>query len=150
MKVILLEDVEKLGKKYDLKEVKDGYARNFLIPKKLVKPATKEALRWLEAQKELLAKDHDDTFKKAQEAASKLDGMEVTIEAKIGDQGQLFEKITAQKIADHLKSLGFDVKKAQIQLENPIMELGEFPVKVALDHNLEAGIKIIISQEEKT
>ena len=74
--------------------------------------------------------------------------MEVTIAVKVGDEGQLFESINVQKIAEALKKMGYEVKKSQIELENPIKELGEFPVNIDLDHNLEAEIKLIISASE--
>ena len=148
MKVILLQDVEGLGKKYEVKEVKDGHARNFLIPKKMAKAATKQALKWLADQKEVIEKEAEEDLKKSQEIASQIDGLEVNIAVKVGDEGQMFESINSQKIAEKLKEMGFDVKKSQIKLEDPIKELGEFPVNVSLSHNLEAEIKIIISGEK--
>lgn len=148
MKVILLQDVEGLGKKYEIKEVKSGHARNFLLPEKLVKPATKEALKWLADQKEVIEKEAEEDLKKSQELASGLDGLELNIVMKVGDEGQLFESINAQKIAEKMKEAGFEVKKSQIKLENPIKELGEFPVNINLDHNLEVEIKIIITAEK--
>ena len=148
MKVILLQDVENLGKKYEVKHVADGYARNFLIPKELVKPATEENLKWLEIQKEIEAKKAEGELKKIQEAASSIDGQEVMIPVKIGEDGQLFESINTQKISEKLKEAGFDVKKTQIDLIEPIKEMGEFPVKIHLEHNLEAEIKVIITEEK--
>jgi len=148
MKVILLQDVENLGKKYEVKHVADGYARNFLIPKELVKPATEENLKWLEIQKEIEAKKAEGELKKIQEAASSIDGQEVMIPVKIGEDGQLFESINTQKISEKLKEAGFDVKKTQIDLTEPIKEMGEFPVKIHLEHNLEAEIKVIITEEK--
>jgi len=148
MKVILLQDVANLGKKHEVKEVKNGFARNFLIPQKLVKPATREALKWLENQKKTEEIKAEDDLKKVQEVASGLDGLEVVILVKVGEDNQLFESINNQKIAEKLKELGFDVKKTQIRLENPIKELGEFPLKVGLEHNLEAEITIIVTQEK--
>lgn len=148
MKIVLLQDVEDLGKKHEVKEVKDGYARNFLLPKKLAKPATKEALQWLGDQKEVIEKEAEEDLKRAQELASRLDGVEVSISVKVGDEGQLFESINNQKISEKLKEMGFDVKKSQVELQNPIKELGEFPVTIDLDHNLDVEIKIIISAEE--
>lgn len=148
MKVILLQDIENLGKKYDIKEVKSGHARNFLIPKGLVKPATKEALSWLEAQKEIETKKAEEELKKVQDVASAVDDQEVVIVVKIGDEGQLFEGISAQKIADKLKEEGFEIKKTQIELPEPIKELGEYPVKIKLEHNLEAEIKVIVIEEK--
>jgi large subunit ribosomal protein L9 len=149
MKVILLGDVEKIGKKFEVKEVKDGYAQNFLIPKGLAKPATKEALIWLETQKGIEEKKAEKSLKGIQEIASSIDDQEVVIQVKVGDQDQIFESIGAQKISDKLKEAGFDIKKDQIELAEPIKELGEFPVKVKFDHNLEAEIRIIVSKEEE-
>ena len=109
MQVILLQDVEKIGKKFEVKEVKDGYSRNFLKPKGLAKPATKEALIWLETQKEIKEKKAEDDLKKSQEVASSIDGREIIIQVKTGEEGQLFESITSQKIAEKLKEEGFDI-----------------------------------------
>lgn len=148
MKVILLEDIESLGKKYEVKEVKDGYARNFLLPNKLVKPATKQALKWLEDQKEVIEKQAEEDLKKSQELASHIDGLEVNITVKVGDEGQLFESINNQKISERLKEMGFEVKKSQVTLKEPIKELGEFNVPINLDHNLESEIKVIVSGEK--
>ena len=148
MKVILLQDIENIGKKYDIKEVSDGYARNFLIPKNLAKPVTEETLKWLEIQKEIETKKAEEELKKVEEVASAIDGQEVIIPVKIGEEGQLFESITNQKISDKLKELGFDVKKQQIDLLEPIKELGEFPVKIKFEHNLEVEIRVIITEEK--
>ena len=148
MKVILLQDVEGLGKKYEIKEVKNGHARNFLLPQKQAKAATKEALKWLADQKEVIEKEAEEDLKKAQELASKLDGFELNILVKVGDEGQLFESINSQKIIEKLKENGFEVKKSQVKLEEPIKDVGEFPVNISLDHNLEAEIKVIIAAEK--
>jgi large subunit ribosomal protein L9 len=148
MKVILLQDVDNLGKKYEVKEVKNGYARNFLLPQKLAKTATKQALEWIAGQKEVIEKKAEEDLKAAQELASNIDGTELTILVKIGEEGQLFESINQQKIADKLEEMGFVVKKSQIGLKNPIKELGEFPIKINLEHNLEADITVIIAEEK--
>jgi len=148
MRVILLQDVEKLGKKYDVKEVADGYARNFLIPKGLVKIAAKENLKWLEKQREIGTKKAEEDLKKVQGIASAVDDQEIIIPVKVGEQDQLFESITAQKIYEKLKELGFDIKKTQIDLIEPIKELGEFPVKIKFEHNLEAEIRVIVVEEK--
>lgn len=150
MKVILIEDVPSLGKKYELKAVKDGYARNFLIPKNLVKPATKENMNWLTKQKQAVEVTAIEDLKETQELASRLDGAELNISVKIGDDAQLFESITITRIAEKLKEAGFEVRKNQIGLEKPIKELGEFPIKINLDHNLEAEIVAIITAEKES
>ncbi len=149
MRVILLQDIENIGKKYEIKEVKDGYAQNFLIPKRLVKPATKEALKWLETQKEIREKKAEKELKEAQKIVSEIDGVEIVIPVKIGEKEQFFEKINSQKISEKLKEKGFEIKKSQIGLEQPIEELGEFPIKVKFEHNLEAEIRVIVTEEKK-
>ena len=150
MKVVLLEDVEKVGKKYDVKQVADGFARNFLIPKNLAKVATKELSEWAEMQKQLLEKKAEENLKKSQTLASSIDGQEVIFQVKVGPEGQLFESINSQKISEKLKELGFEVKKNQIDLAEPIKEVGEYPVKIKFDHNLESQIQIIINREDLT
>ena len=149
MRVILLQDVEKVGKKYEVKNVAPGFARNFLISKGLAKPATKEALIWLETQKEIAAKKSEEDLKKAQGLASSIDGQEVIIPVKVGEEKQLFESITPQKISEKLKEMGFKIKKDQINLKAPIKELGEFPVKIQFEHNLEAEVKVIVVPEKQ-
>ncbi|MDP2640957.1 MAG: 50S ribosomal protein L9 [Candidatus Yanofskybacteria bacterium] len=148
MKVILLKDVQNIGKRFDIKEVADGHARNFLIPEGLARQATKDAVKWVEAQKELLTKRAEQDLQKSQEVASQLDDLEVVLAVKVGEEGQLFESITAQKISDRLREMSIDIKRHQIRLDAPIKEIGEFPVKVSLDHNLEATIRVIISEAE--
>lgn len=149
MKVILLKDVKEIGKKYEFKEVKAGYARNFLFPRGLAKPASPEVLKWLETQKEIEAKRAEEELKEVQDFASNIDGQEVVIPVKLGEEGQLFESINAQKIVEKLKEVRFEIKKSQILLAQPIKELGEFPVKVKLEHNLEAEIKVIVTEQKE-
>jgi len=149
MRVILLKDVDKIGKKFEVKEVKDGYARNLLIPRGLVKQATKEAITWLETQKEMEEKKAEENLKKIQDVASAIDDQEVIVQVQVGEEDQLFESVTSQKISDKLKELGFDIKKNQIELSQPIKEIGEFPVKIKFEHNLEAEIRVIVSKVEK-
>ncbi len=149
MRVILLQDIKNLGKKYEIKEVADGYARNSLIPQNLAKPANKAVLAWVEMQKEIELKKSEEELKKTQDVATLVDGQEVVISVKIGDKGQFFEAINAQKIAEKLKAMNFEIKKNQINLAEPIKELGEYPVKINFDHNLEAEIRIIVVQEKE-
>lgn len=149
MKVILLKDVENVGKKYEVKDVKPGHARNLLIPQGLVKAATRQNMEWLEGQKKVMEAEVTEELKLTQELASKIDGLEVAMEVKVGDDGQLFESINSAKVSEKLKGMGFEVKKGQINLEKPIKEVGEFGVKISLDHNLEAEINLIITGEKE-
>jgi len=130
MRVILLKDIENVGKKYEIKEVKDGYARNFLFPQGLAKQATKKNIKFVEEQKEELAQKAEEELKEIQKNVSAIDGQEVIIPVKVGEDGQLFESINQQKIYEKLK------------------ELGEFPMKIKFEHNLEAEIRIIIIEEK--
>ena len=147
MRVILLKDIENLGKKYEVKNVKAGYARNFLIPRGLAKIATPETLKWAKKQREKQIQKAEEELKKIQELASSVDGLELTFSVKIGKKDQLFESITRQKISEKLKEQGFQIKKTQVGLEKPIKKLGEFPVKIYFNHNLEAEIRVIVTQQ---
>jgi large subunit ribosomal protein L9 len=149
MKVILLKNVESLGKKNEMKEVSIGYARNFLIPNKLAILASEENIANWENQKKLDEEKAESELKETEQYVSKLDGREVVVEVKVGKEGQVFESVTKQKIADKLKEMDFEIEKNQIMLESPIKELGEFDVKVSFNHNLEAEIKVIVSEKEE-
>jgi len=149
MKIVLLQDVRKIGRIYEIKEVADGYAINFLLPKNLAKKATKEAVEWaIEHQKINEEKAIVDLGKTAK-LLSQIDGLEVEISAKTGDKGQLFEKINSAKIAVKLQEMGFDVKKNQIKLEHDIKEIGEYDVNLIFDHGLECEIKIVVVELKK-
>jgi len=149
MKVILLKDIPNTGKKHDIKEVSAGFARNFLFLKGLAIVADAESLKNLEAKKKADNQKAEQELKETEKIVAKLNGSEVEIKVKAGDEGQLFESINKQKIAEHLKEMGLNISKDQVDLEAPIKETGEFPVKLRFDHNLEADIRIIISKEEK-
>jgi large subunit ribosomal protein L9 len=148
MRVVLLADVENLGKKNEVKEVKDGFARNFLLPKGLAKIATKEALRELDLRQEIEEKSADEELKKIQALASSIDGQEVTISVRVGENDQLFGSVGPQKIYEEMKKAGFNIKKKQIELPEPIKNLGEFPVKIKFEHNLEAEITVIVIENK--
>lgn len=149
MKVILLRDVPNTGRKHDIKEVSSGFARNFLIPKGLAIAADEDSLKNLEAKKKLDEERAETELKETEQIASKLDGTEVEILVKAGKEGQLFESVNKQKVSDHLKEMGFNVSKDQVELKSPLKETGEFPVKLKFDHNLEAEIRIIIKGKEE-
>jgi large subunit ribosomal protein L9 len=148
MKVILLQDVDKVGKKFEVKDVADGFAKNHLFPKKLAQVATKNAVIFAETQREIAKKQTEKELAEMQAKASSIDGREITVMVKVGDQNQLFESVNAQKIAERLKEEGIELDKKQIELKKPIDELGEFPVKINLPHNLEAEIKVIVTPQE--
>src|SRR3989344_1074857 len=149
MKVILLQDIETLGKKWEIKEVADGYARNFLIPNKLAKLATAQAVE----EAELMIEKEDEQAKKDLESVeslvSRLDGYEVKIKMPVGEEGQVYSSVNTQNISSSLKEEGFEVSPKQIKLEEPINEIGELPVVVGFYHGLEAEITVIVEGQEK-
>lgn len=144
MKVILLRDIKKLGKKFEVKEVSPGYARNLLIPNGYAILADKQSLKRLEIQKNIEMKKTEERQRENEKMIKELEGKEIKIDTKIGDKGQLFETINEQKIADKLKEMGFVVEKSNIEINEPIKCQGEYLVKLKLDNNLEGKIKIII------
>ncbi len=148
MKVILLKDIPKLGKKMDVKDVSEGYAKNLLLPKKLVKIATPEELERLEKEKEEIAKQAEENLHKIEQIVADMDGFELIIPMKITKEGRLFEAVNSQKISAELKKAGFDIKKNQIETMCPIKELGEHSAKINFDFGLEAEIKVIVVESE--
>jgi len=149
MKVILLEKVDGIGEKYEIKNVKDGYGTNFLIPNGLAKIATEQSLMDLEDMRVQEANMQEEELHVVEGLAGELDGQEVIFKVKLGNEGQLFESINKTKIAKRLEEEGFKVKKGQIILESPIKETGEFSIKINLEHNLETNITLIIEGENK-
>ncbi|MDD5146701.1 MAG: 50S ribosomal protein L9 [Candidatus Pacebacteria bacterium] len=149
MKVILLKNIDKIGKKFDLKEVSDGYARNYLIKNGLARAANLETTEWAQNQKAIQAEAAEGELKRTGELAAKMEDLEVEMPIKIGDKGQLFEKVSSAKIAARLKELGYNIKRAQIELEEDIKEIGEYPVKIQFEHGLEAQIKLMVVEGER-
>lgn len=149
MKIILLQDIENLGKKWDVKNVADGYAKNYLLPRKMVKIAN---LADLEKAEKLKAEEEATAQKElegVEKMAEQLDGREFKIPVSVGDEGQLYSSINAKKISSELREEGFSVLEKQIRLPEPIKEMGEYPVTLEFDHGLEVEIKIIVEADEK-
>jgi large subunit ribosomal protein L9 len=143
MQVILLEKVAKLGGLGDVVKVKDGYARNFLIPTGAARRATEKAIQEFEARRAELEKGQADKLAAAQAAGDKLNGKSVTIAQKAGVDGRLFGSVTNADIAEALKADGFDVVKAQVRLPNgPLKAVGEYEVAVALHHDVVVNVAV--------
>ena len=149
MLVILLENINKIGKKNELKNVSPGYAKNFLFPKKLAIVATPELIKKAEEMKEIekaaLAKKEESTKKQAKD----IEGKRFIIKTNAGDEGQLFEGISAKKIAEKVSENGFEIEEKQIIIEEPIKKIGEFKIKVVFDKGLESFINVVIDKENK-
>jgi len=142
MKIILCEDIEKLGQAGDVVEVKDGYARNFLIPRKLALPATPGNLRRLEGERKRREFVASREKRMAQKLAEELEKVSCTISVTVGEEDRVFGAVTSQDIADALKEKGFDIDKRKIMLEEPIRALGIYTVPVKVFPEVEAKIKI--------
>jgi large subunit ribosomal protein L9 len=142
MKVILTEEIRGLGTRGDVVTVKDGYARNYLLPKNLAREASAGNLKQIEHERRkwaLLAQQEKDV---AQKAADKVKGVKITIEKRVGEHGQLFGSVTANEIADGLLAKGIEVDKRRIELEQPIKNLGLHDVDVRLHRDVIAKIQV--------
>jgi len=148
MKIILQQDVDDLGKEGEIKEVSDGFARNYLIPEGMAKRATEKKVEEAKKRKKREEKKKEKELEELQEIVSKLDGQEIEVEVKVGEEGQLYESVSAGKIQNALKEEGFEIKRKQIELEEAIEELGEFMVDLSFKHNLEAQIRVIVTEAE--
>jgi large subunit ribosomal protein L9 len=142
MKVILIDEIRGLGTRGDIVSVKDGYARNFLIPKKLAREATPGNLKSVEQDRKkwaMLANQEKDA---AQKSADRVKGTKVRIEKRVGENGQLFGSVTSNEIADALTAKGIDVDKRRIELAHPIKSLGLHDVEVRLHRDVAAQIQV--------
>ncbi|MFZ0820099.1 MAG: 50S ribosomal protein L9 [Candidatus Acidiferrales bacterium] len=147
MQIILQEDVEKLGARGEVVEVKEGYARNYLLPQKLALPANAGNLKRLEKIRATLAKRTATERDQAQLLASTLAGVTVTLVRKAGDNDQLFGSVTSADLADALAAQGHSVDKRRIQLDEPIKLIGESQVNVKLHHDVTAQFKVVVTRE---
>lgn len=147
MKVILRQNFEQLGQLGDIVEVKDGYARNYLIPKKIVYPATEGYLKTLEEEKKQLARRQQKELRTAEKLATELGKVSLTIPMKVGEEGKLFGAVTAQMIADQLSEKGFQVDKRKIILEDQIKSEGVYDVEVKLHSSVTAKVKVWVVPE---
>ncbi len=147
MKVILQKDIQSLGEAGDIKEVSEGYARNFLLPKKLVIPANESSQRAIEHQKKLIKIKKDKRRKHSEGLVAALSAVELKIGAQVGEGEKLFGSVTTMDIARRLKDLGHVVDKRKILLEEPIKKLGDYEISIKLDEGVTAKIKVSVMQE---
>jgi large subunit ribosomal protein L9 len=148
MQIILLEKVINLGNLGDVVKVKDGYARNFLIPQKMAKRATPAAMAEFEARRAELEKAAAEKLAAAQGVADKMNGTAVTVARKAGMDGRLFGSVGNADVAEALKLAGFDVDKAAVRMpEGPLKTIGEFPLDIALHTDVLANISVNVVAE---
>ncbi len=150
MKMILKDDVEKLGKCGDVVEVKDGYGRNFLFPRNLAVPATRGDLKSIQEIKK--QKEIRDLKKKRQEEKQKiqLEKISCTAEVLVGEEDRVFGSVTSQTIADLLKEKGFDIDRHKIMLVAPIKTLGVYTVPVKISGDVVASLKVWVVKKQQT
>jgi large subunit ribosomal protein L9 len=148
MQVILMEKVVNLGGLGDVVKVKDGFARNFLIPQGKAKRATQSNLKEFENRRSDLEKKANEHLTSAQDRAAKLEGMKIDIAQKAGVDGRLFGSVTNADIAAELGKQGLTVKKAEVRMpQGPLKHIGEFPIVVALHSDVLANIIVHVVPE---
>ena len=147
MQIILQEDIEKLGHRGDVVTVKPGYARNFLLPRKLAVEASAGNLKAIEKIRASLAKKTATEMDAAQKQAAALNGVELSFTRKTGENDQLFGSVTTGDIADALEAQGFKIDKRQVHLGEALRALGEYPVTIKVFRDVTAEIKVTVEKE---
>jgi large subunit ribosomal protein L9 len=148
MQVVLLKDVKRLGTAGEVRTVADGYARNYLIPRGLAKPATPGAVREAQAQMAVQARQAAREQAQAQMLAEELSGVTLTFKARAGETGRLYGSVTTADIAEELeKQTGKSIDRRRLVLEEPIRELGTFEVPIRLAGDVAANIKVTVEAE---
>ncbi|MCL5986491.1 MAG: 50S ribosomal protein L9 [Actinobacteria bacterium] len=149
MKVILIEDVESVGLMGDVAEVKDGYANNYLIPRKFAVRATPSTLKEIDNLKKTRLKKEAKIREEALAQFARINGLQIVFPVKIGEEGRLFGSITPMDIAEEItKKSGIEVDKRRVELESNIKFLGDYEVPVILFKDVEASVKISVVPEE--
>ena len=148
MQVILREDIEKLGKIGDLVKVADGYARNFLVPRKKAIEATPKNLHAMDHAKKMVSDRLRKLKREAAADADKVKALAITIKAKAGEEGKLFGSVTTMDIAEAMKAQGVAIDKRKIVLEEPIKRLGDYTITVKLHTDVTSDFKLAVVAEE--
>lgn len=149
MQVILLEKIANLGGLGEVVRVKDGFARNYLIPKGKAKRATPENIAEFERRRAELERAQAEALAKAQEKAAKLDGLTIQIARKAGVDGKLFGSVTNVDIAEALQAQGFEVPRAQIRMpQGPLKQVGDYPIKIALHTDVIVTVTVAVLGEQ--
>lgn len=148
MKVLLIKDVKDLGKKGELKEVKDGYGQNFLIGKGFALLATNEVLRKYESDQRKKVEAEKAEMEHLREIEKKLGALKLTVKRKLGANGSLFGAVTKDEIAHDLKEqCGIEIDKKTVEIEHPIKTTGNFDISIKLGHGIHANLSLIIVGE---
>jgi large subunit ribosomal protein L9 len=149
MQVILMEKVANLGNLGDVVKVKDGFARNFLIPQGKAKRATEQNLKAFESRRAELEKAQNEQLAGAQERGNKLNGLTIQVAQKAGPDGRLFGSVTNYDIVEALKKHGHEVERAQIRMpQGPLKQIGDYPIQVALHTDVAVTITVSVLGEQ--
>lgn len=147
MKVILKQDVKGTGKKGDIIDVSDGFAKNFLLKKGLAEQASSVAVNSLKIQKEAEERRRAEEIKQIKKLAGRMDKSKVEVKIKCGENGKVFGSVTSKEIASKLADLGFDVDKKKILLKEGLKTVGEYPVEIRLMEGVSAKITVSVLPE---
>lgn len=148
MEVILKEDITNLGKMGEVVRVRDGYARNYLLPRGLVLVANKKNLKGMEHQKRVIAAQGERMVKQARGLSEKLASVSLVIPVRAGEGGKLFGSVTNIDIEKALKAKGLDIERRKIHLDDPIKSLGDFEVPIRLAADVITAVKVSVVTEE--
>ena len=148
MEVILREDIERLGSRGQVVRVADGYARNFLLPKRLAVAATDSNRKIVEQERQAHLRREAKQKGEAEDLAKLLGGVTVTIAQKAGENDQLFGSVTSKDVAEALALQNYTIDRRKVQLEEPIKQLGEFKVPVRLHRDVIAEVTVLVVKEE--
>jgi len=146
MKVLLIKDVKGLGKAGEIKNAKDGYVRNFLIPKGFAKVATDDVIKEWEEEQKRKQEELEKELAELNELKKKIESVTLHIKHKLGANGQLYGAITNKEVAEHLKEKGIDIDKKHIEMKQ-IKSVGEYTVDVKLGHGIHADLKLVVEGE---
>jgi len=147
MKVILMTDVPALGHRGETRDVANGYARNFLLPRKLAVPATPANLKNVEHLKRQRAKEEDRALEAAKATAARIGALTLTVTARASEDGRLYGSVSAQDVVEFLERHQVPVEKRRVQLEEPIKALGEYKVPVRLHGDVTASLTVSVAAE---
>ena len=148
MEVILLEPIKNLGKSGDKVEVKNGYARNYLIPRGHALRANKENLAVYESRKAEIEKQNAEKQSAAEKIGKKINGTEITIIRQAAEDGRLFGSVTVREIAEQIQAKGFDIESKSVDLLNPIRAVGVYKVRVSLHADVSAEVSVNVARSE--
>ena len=148
MEVILREDIDNLGSRGEVVKVAPGYARNFLLPKRLAVMANESNKKIVEQERQGHLRKEAKHQGEAEDLSKLLNGVSVTINQKAGENDQLFGSVTSKDVADALAAKNFIIDRRKIQLDDPIKQLGEFKVPVRLHKNVTAEVTVVVAKEE--